>query len=63
MKLTWHNEKRKIKDLVPYVANPRQITDKQAKDLKASLDKFGLAEPIVINTDNTISADISERRS
>lgn len=54
MKLTWHNEKRKIKDLVPYVANPRQITDKQAKDLKASLDKFGVAEPIVINTDNTI---------
>ncbi|HQC64815.1 MAG TPA: DNA modification methylase [Anaerolineaceae bacterium] len=54
MKLTWHNEKRKIKDLVPYVANPRQITDKQAKDLKASLDKFGLAEPITINTDNTI---------
>ena len=54
MKLTWHNEKRKIKDLVPYVANPRQITDKQAKDLKKSLDKFGLADPLVINTDNTI---------
>jgi len=36
------------------VANPRQITDKQAKDLKASLDKFGVADPIIINTDNTI---------
>lgn len=54
MKLTWHDEKRAIKDLVPYVANPRQITEKQAKDLKASLDKFGLADPIIINTDNTI---------
>jgi len=54
MELTWHNEKRRIKDLVPYVANPRQITDKQAKDLKASLDKFGVADPIIINTDNTI---------
>ncbi len=54
MNFEWHNEKRKIKDLVPYVANPRQITDKQAKDLKASLDKFGVADPIIINTDNTI---------
>ena len=52
--IEWHNEKRKIKELVPYVANPRQITDKQAKDLKASLDKFGVADPLVINTDNTI---------
>ena len=52
--LTWHNEVRRIKDLIPYVANPRQITEKQAKDLKKSLDKFGLADPLVINTDNTI---------
>ena len=52
--LTWHNEIRRIKDLIPYVANPRQITEKQAKDLKKSLDKFGLADPLVINTDNTI---------
>ena len=28
--ITWHNEKRLIKDCVPYVANPRQITEKQA---------------------------------
>jgi hypothetical protein len=54
LKIDWHNEKRKIKDLVPYVANPRQITEKQAQDLKASLDKFGIADPIIINTDNTI---------
>ena len=52
--ITWHNEIRRIKDLIPYVANPRQITEKQAKDLKKSLDKFGLADPLVINTDNTI---------
>ena len=54
MKIAWHNEKRRIRELIPYVANPRQITDKQAADLKASLDKFGIADPIVINTDNTI---------
>ena len=54
MKFNWHNEKRRIKDLVPYVANPRQITEKQAKDLKASLERFGVADPLIINTDNTI---------
>jgi len=54
MELTWHNEKRKIGELVPYVSNPRQITEKQAKDLKASLERFGVADPIIINTDNTI---------
>ena len=54
MKINWHNAKRAIKDLIAYVANPRQITDKQAQDLKASLDKFGIADPIIINTDNTI---------
>lgn len=54
MNIEWTNEKRAIKDLIPYVANPRQITDKQAKDLKASLERFGIADPIIINTDNTI---------
>ena len=52
--MKWTNEKRKISELVPYIANPRQITEKQAKDLKASLAKFGLADPLVINTDNMI---------
>jgi hypothetical protein len=52
--IKWHNEKRKIKELVPYISNPRQITEKQAEDLKKSLDKFGLAASLVINTDNTI---------
>jgi ParB-like chromosome segregation protein Spo0J len=54
LNIEWHNEKRKIKDLIPYVANPRQITEKQAQDLKASLERFGVADPIIINTDNTI---------
>lgn len=53
-KIIWHNEKRKIRELIPYVANPRHITDKQARDLKASLDKFGLADPLIVNLDNTI---------
>jgi len=52
--ITWHNEKRAIRDLIPYVSNPRQITDRQAKDLKSSLERFGIADPIIINTDNII---------
>lgn len=40
--LIWHNEKRKIKDLIPTEGNPRQLTEKQAKDLESSLKKFNL---------------------
>lgn len=54
MEIKWHQEERKIKDLIPASYNPRKLTEKQAEDLKASLGKFGLAEPIVINTNNTV---------
>lgn len=54
MSIVWSNEKRKISDLIPAEYNPRHITEKQAKDLKASLDKFSLADPLVINADNKI---------
>ena len=54
LKLKWHNETRKISDLIPYEKNPRQMTEKGMADLKNSIDKFGIAEPIVINTDNII---------
>jgi len=52
----WSTEKRKINDLIPYQNNPRKITDKQQKDLKASLEKFNLVEIPAINTDGTIIA-------
>lgn len=55
-KITWGTEKRKINDLIPHDANPRQMTEKQVKDLKASLEKFNLAEIPAINTDNVILA-------
>lgn len=52
--LEWTTEKRKTSELIPYQRNPRQLTEKQAKDLSTSLERFNLADPIVINTDNTI---------
>ncbi len=32
-KLEWHNEKRKINDLIPTEGNPRKLTKKEAKEL------------------------------
>ena len=43
-----------INNLNPAKNNPRQITKKQFEDLKASIDKFGLVDPIIINSDNTV---------
>lgn len=55
-KLIWHNEKRKLSDLIPYGENPRQLTKKQHQDLTKSLKKFNLVEIPAINTDNKICA-------
>ena len=52
--MEWKLEKRKIKDLKEFAKNPRSITKHQMKEIKKSLDKFGLCEPIVINTDDLI---------
>ena len=54
--MRWTTEKRKISDLLPMDCNPRQMTEKQNKDLERSLKKFDLVEIPAINTDNTILA-------
>ena len=54
--MKWKTEQRRVADLIPYERNPRQMTEKQKKDLEASLKKFNLAEIPAINTDNTILA-------
>ena len=43
-----------INKLKPATYNPRQITTKQYNDLKESIEKFGIVDPIIINKDNTI---------
>ena len=52
--ITWTSEKRKVSDLTPAKYNPRQMTEEQAKQLTTSLERFNLADPIVINNDNKI---------
>ena len=47
-------EKIKISELNPAEYNPRRMTNKQYEDLKNSLEKFGLVDPIIINSDNTV---------
>jgi hypothetical protein len=43
-----------IHKLKPAEYNPRQITKKQYNDLKNSVEKFGLVDPIIVNKDMTV---------
>jgi hypothetical protein len=52
--IKWAVESRKLSELKAYELNPRRITEKGLNDLVKSLELFGLAEPIVINRDDTI---------
>jgi hypothetical protein len=54
--LKWHNEKRKVKDLIAFEHNPRTLSETQMLQLKASLEKFDLVEVPAIDTDNKIVA-------
>ena len=42
-------EQIKASKLKPATYNPRQISTKQYKDLKNSITKFGLVDPIIVN--------------
>jgi ParB-like chromosome segregation protein Spo0J len=55
-KILWHTEKRKVKDLIPFKTNPRQISKDQLAHLKISLEKFDYVELVAIHPDNTIIA-------
>lgn len=50
MEITWKNEKRKVKDLLPAEYNPRRITEKEKQDLEYSLKTWGYVVPVQINT-------------
>lgn len=52
--MKWNLETCPIKDLKDYSKNPRKLTHEQAAHLQISLEKFGLIDKPIINTDNTI---------
>jgi len=47
-------EEIEISKLKPATYNPRQISTKQYNDLKNSIERFGLVDPIIVNKDNTV---------
>lgn len=52
--IIWHTERRRLGDLVEWAKNPRILSAHDAEHIRRSIDKFGLADPLVINADNTI---------
>lgn len=54
--LQWTTVQRRVKDLIPFEYNPRILTPEKKEKLRASLEKFNLAEIPVINTDDKIIA-------
>ena len=40
---------KKVRDLIEADYNPRQLSEKDYKDLKASIETFGFVDPIIIN--------------
>lgn len=54
MSITWHIERRPIRDLREHPGNPRLLTKKGLADLRKSVNKFGLAEPLVIQPDGKL---------
>jgi DNA modification methylase len=54
--LQWHNEERKVDDLLPHGKSPRKISKEQMANLKKSLERFNLVEIPAIDLDGTILA-------
>lgn len=52
--IKWKLEARKFSDLKKYTKNPRKLTKEQYKNLKISIDKFGLIDKPIVNLDGTI---------
>lgn len=52
--MKWKFETRKLSEIKPWSKNPRKLSEKGLNDLNKSIIKFGLPEPLVLNTDGTI---------
>ena len=52
--ITWTTERRKIRDLIPWPRNPRQIKGEQVKRLQESVEEFGQFETIAVGPGNEV---------
>ncbi len=52
--MKWSSKTVKLDTLSPAKYNPRRMNDRQRGDLKDSLDRFDLVDPLIINTNGTI---------
>ena len=51
-KITWQLKTYKLADLTDYYKNPRSLSEKEFKQLKTSLDKFGMIDKPIVNADS-----------
>lgn len=54
--MKWHNEQRKVDELISFDGNPRKMSKEQAEQLLRSIEKYDLVEIPAINTNNIILA-------
>lgn len=54
MTITWRLEKRKLSDLTDHPRNPRKLSKDDARQLKESLEKFGVIDKPVITASGMI---------
>jgi len=52
--IKWSCKAVKVSELKEYADNPRHLMEKGMEDLKASISKFGMSEPLCCNPDMTI---------
>lgn len=53
-KLTWHAEKRELKNLISWIANPRKISKESLVKLKERIIERGFHDVIKVDTDGTV---------
>ncbi len=52
--IRWSTERRKIRDLIPWPRNPRQIKGEQVRRLQESVEEFGQFETVAIGPANEV---------
>ena len=52
--ITWITEQRKLSNLAPWDKNPRKLSDHDAEQLRLSIERFGVADPLIVNVNGQL---------